>query len=636
MSAERGNRAARWPRGARAAVPLLLAGLIAAAAGPASAAVLPPAWKQVTPAKHPPAGYSVSAFDPATGQLVLYGTDGSGGTAWTWTWSGGAWAQRLPHHMPDPRAGASMAFDPVSGRLLLFGGRYPLALSGYSDTWAWNGNDWTQLSPAHAPPARFGASIAFDPRIGRMILFGGDAGPLGDGELSDTWAWNGSDWSQLSPFEAPTLPEGTVAPLTYDPATSQMVLFGSGQTWLWTGSTWAPVLTAHTPSCPSGGATAFDPAVAGIVLVCGDTWTWTGSDWAEATGTVPSSRTGAAADFDRATGQLVVFGGDGGLTDTWVLNRRWSPVWTKAKNVSSPPARTDPAMVYDEATHELLLFGGATPDRLDDTWAWSGTGWTRARTGHHPTRAIGGGDGLRPRHRRPRDVRRRRRLRTPRRHVAVERRELVRRDPGRLASGQGGRVDDLRSVERPHRAVRRHRRWHAAERHLDLGRSGLVTRVTAVVADAARRRSRRLRPADGPAGAVRRRRRLRRPLRYVGMEPIHMDQLAPAHTPAARSGAAAAFDQVVGRAVLFGGVDGTGPRSPIRGDGPAPIGRTCRRGDRHRRGPGPARRLIRALETLSCSADRDRRRFSRTPGSGPRRTAQSGRHDEHDDHGDGL
>jgi hypothetical protein len=56
-----------------------IAGLLAfAASAPASATVLPPAFSQATPAHHPSAGPAISAFDPATGQLVLYGTDRPG------------------------------------------------------------------------------------------------------------------------------------------------------------------------------------------------------------------------------------------------------------------------------------------------------------------------------------------------------------------------------------------------------------------------------------------------------------------------------------------------------------------------------------------------------------------------------
>ena len=56
---------------------------------------------------------------------------------------------------------------------------------------------WTQQHPATSPPGRFGASMAYDPATGDMVLFGG----LGDtggllGSLGDTWTWNGTTWAQ--------------------------------------------------------------------------------------------------------------------------------------------------------------------------------------------------------------------------------------------------------------------------------------------------------------------------------------------------------------------------------------------------------------------------------------------------------
>ena len=46
---------------------------------------------------------------------------------------------------------------------------------------------WTQLSPATSPPARYSASMAYDPATGNMVLFGG-IGSSGN-TLSDTWSW---------------------------------------------------------------------------------------------------------------------------------------------------------------------------------------------------------------------------------------------------------------------------------------------------------------------------------------------------------------------------------------------------------------------------------------------------------------
>ena len=41
-----------------------------------------------------------------------------------------------------------MAYDPGTGQLVLFGG------DDFADTWTWNGSDWTELTPSTSPLAR--------------------------------------------------------------------------------------------------------------------------------------------------------------------------------------------------------------------------------------------------------------------------------------------------------------------------------------------------------------------------------------------------------------------------------------------------------------------------------------------------
>ena len=52
-----------------------------------------------------------------------------------------------------------------------------------------------RLSPATSPRPRDGASMAYDPATGTMILFGGEANNV---NLSDTWSFNGTTWIRLS------------------------------------------------------------------------------------------------------------------------------------------------------------------------------------------------------------------------------------------------------------------------------------------------------------------------------------------------------------------------------------------------------------------------------------------------------
>ncbi len=47
-----------------------------------------------------------------------------------------------------------MTYDAARGQVVLFGG-YRSA-HDFGDTWTWDGTDWTQLSPVHSPSARDG------------------------------------------------------------------------------------------------------------------------------------------------------------------------------------------------------------------------------------------------------------------------------------------------------------------------------------------------------------------------------------------------------------------------------------------------------------------------------------------------
>jgi hypothetical protein len=82
---------------------------------------------------------------------------------------------------------ASMAYDNSLGQLILIGGSQ--AGSGnpdYHDTWAWDGTNWTQLGPAGGPPPqRYAFGVDYDPSAG-ILIYGGLQN-LDSTILSDMW-----------------------------------------------------------------------------------------------------------------------------------------------------------------------------------------------------------------------------------------------------------------------------------------------------------------------------------------------------------------------------------------------------------------------------------------------------------------
>jgi hypothetical protein len=79
-----------------------------------------------------------------------------------------------------------MAFNPTTGNIVLFGGQ---GADGklLNDTYVWNGSTWKRLNPSVDPVARQNATMAFNPTTGNIVLFGGQDA---DGTLlSRTYIW---------------------------------------------------------------------------------------------------------------------------------------------------------------------------------------------------------------------------------------------------------------------------------------------------------------------------------------------------------------------------------------------------------------------------------------------------------------
>lgn len=150
------------------------------------------------------------AFDDTRGKLLLFGGyDGARMLSDTWLYDSSGWQQALPSHSPIGRQGAAMSHDSLCGRSLLFGGSDNGPAAAQSESWAWDGYDWTAAASGN-PSGRIDASLAFDAQRGRMVLLGGrDAtGVLGDG-------WQlGSPCSRSMSLSAPPY-IGTVAAFQY-------------------------------------------------------------------------------------------------------------------------------------------------------------------------------------------------------------------------------------------------------------------------------------------------------------------------------------------------------------------------------------------------------------------------------------
>lgn len=240
--------------------------------------------------------------------------------------------------VPSERNSPAVAFDAARAQTVLFGG-YPSTSSAplypsANDTWVRDATRWTELALTVRPGARFSAALTWDPVRQRLVLFGGSSqinspgGVVGQ-TFSDTWTFDGTAWSQLTPTASPA---GGAAVGTWDEAMQRVVVM-SGGTWAFDGTTWSSVATGGPPSWRS--TLAYDPQAQRLMAV------------------------------NRA--------------ETWaVINGAWT-LLTPATPL--PATFSTGRLVWDPSRQRVLLQG----DR--GTFAWNGTDWVQLQPTAQPLEA---------------------------------------------------------------------------------------------------------------------------------------------------------------------------------------------------------------------------------------------------------
>ena len=363
------------------------------------------------PASVGPRRSTLMYYDPVRRRVTMCGGNSRSGEFIRlhfecYDWQGQQWNLRPTTAFPGPRLQWAGVFDRARSEAVLFAGqRINPDLSGTfdgNDIWVRAGDGWREATAAapDGPGARALHAVSNGPFSGQILLYGGTDGLRT--ATDETWLYQGSRWSQVSPANDPGLARGHM--MAFDFAAGQILIYGGNdgssprrETWAFNGTDWTRVASAtdENPGPRFRVGMASDP-IRGRVVLYGDgrdTWEWNGTRWNDATPTTgqqPPELSGCALAYDAERRVMVLFGGFG--TDLQPSNQVWEydgETWMNVTPVSGrmPDPRYYHTMVYDEAKARVLVIGGAASDTefFGDTWAWDGLVWTTVAASESPT-----------------------------------------------------------------------------------------------------------------------------------------------------------------------------------------------------------------------------------------------------------
>jgi len=320
---------------------------------------------------------------------------------------------------PSARYGAKMIFDPVNERIILYGGRTDslIGLKYFDDLWTFDiqNQTWTPLRSEPRPAGRLSPGMVYDPIGHQIILFGGHTK---QDRINETWTYDlaADRWEEVLPQNSP--PPRSDMGMVYDEANEVVILFGGycrddlrelcDDTWAFDPQTdtWTEMNPQNHPPITYGHSLTYDPLNMQSLLSGGHMseikdgvfssigygetlwrYSYPNNAWDEipSTSNHPNPRYWHMADFEQPSGQLFIFGGDGGngfLADTWIFNST-AETWMKINVKDAPSPRLNASLIYDPVNDVFLLFGGYLVDRssMQDTWIFmqmeTGQNWVK-------------------------------------------------------------------------------------------------------------------------------------------------------------------------------------------------------------------------------------------------------------------
>ncbi|HZT08905.1 MAG TPA: kelch repeat-containing protein [Chloroflexota bacterium] len=251
---------------------------------------------------------------------------------------------------------------------------------------------WALMNP---PEARNSHAAVWDPADGQMLVVGGRGG----GALADLWTYRPANdtWTPLDGPNAGLIGHTAV----WDPIDSQMIVYGGlrgkeedqgSSLWSYkpTTRTWSQLHPTGDRPRPRAYHSAVWDSSSGRMLIFGgiggrfeafnDVWSYDprADAWADLSpqGFVPEERFFQSAVWDQDDELMLVFAGanpvDGLMNDLWGFSPAldaWVPIDPTGP---SPTPRLSQSAVWDPIRSQMLVFaGGCGGCYLDDLWSYS-------------------------------------------------------------------------------------------------------------------------------------------------------------------------------------------------------------------------------------------------------------------------
>jgi hypothetical protein len=163
------------------------------------------------------------AYDSSLNGILVGGGAGNKTGYWSdlWLFKGGTWSQISTGARGHRFHGEwlPMATYPPKHEAIYVGDR-----RYYNPvTWSINATGMHRLHPAVNPTSSLGASMAYDPGLKALVMFGGTSN-------QGTWSFHAGIWTNITAGQQPS--QQWNPSLTYDQSDGYLITYGQGETWV--------------------------------------------------------------------------------------------------------------------------------------------------------------------------------------------------------------------------------------------------------------------------------------------------------------------------------------------------------------------------------------------------------------------